>query len=200
MILKGFRFGMILQLAVGPISLFILQVALSSGLGRSLQGVVGVTLVDGLFVLGAILGLGNLIDRTTKIKVYMKYFGGCVVIIFGVSYVMSVFGHQLLPSIGPGYSFNESVFVRAVAMTSGNPLTLVFWAGVFSTKMVEEKMTRKHMYLFGIGAILSTFLCMTLIAVLGGYLSPFLDESLILVLNVFVGLILIAYGLKSIFS
>ena len=38
LIFRGFKFGMILQLAVGPISLFILQVALTTGVHQGLKG------------------------------------------------------------------------------------------------------------------------------------------------------------------
>ncbi len=198
MILKGFRFGMILQLALGPISLFILQVGLEWGTALSLQGVMGVTLVDGLYVLGAILGMGALIEKSPKGKLYLKYIGGTILILFGLSYILPIFSYQVMAESSLEPVSNQSIFIQAVIMTGGNPLTMVFWAGVFSTKMSEENMTRKSMYLFGCGAILSTLLCMTLIALLGGYLSLLVSRSLLVAMNVIVGLLLIVFGIKTI--
>ena len=48
MIAKGFRFGLLLQFALGPMTLLIFQIAVASGFAVAIQGVVGVTLVDGL--------------------------------------------------------------------------------------------------------------------------------------------------------
>jgi len=51
MLIKGFRFGMILQIAVGPLCLFIFQTAVTSGFFTAMIGVMGVALVDALYIL-----------------------------------------------------------------------------------------------------------------------------------------------------
>ncbi|WP_409228747.1 LysE family transporter, partial [Gudongella sp. SC589] len=67
-IFSGFRFGMILQLAIGPISLLVLQTAITRGLSQAMLGVLGVTLVDAVFVIAAILGLGAVINKNKNAK------------------------------------------------------------------------------------------------------------------------------------
>ncbi|MBP1745267.1 MAG: hypothetical protein H6Q58_2245, partial [Firmicutes bacterium] len=78
MVFKGFRFGMLLQVAVGPVCLFIFQTAASSGFASAEMGVLGVAIVDALFISAAILGIGALISRYPKAEKFLKYFGAAV--------------------------------------------------------------------------------------------------------------------------
>lgn len=66
MIIKGFRFGMILQLAVGPVCLFIFQTAVSSGALIAFLGVAGVSVVDAAFIIAAIFGLGAILNKKNE--------------------------------------------------------------------------------------------------------------------------------------
>ena len=63
MILKGFKFGMLLQFAVGPVCIFILQMASLRGFYMAEIGVLGVVLIDGIFIICAILGISSIIDK-----------------------------------------------------------------------------------------------------------------------------------------
>ena len=73
----------------------------------------------------------------------------------------------------------------------------VFWAGVFSTKIVEEEMNIFDMYLFGIGAVFSTILFLSLISAIGHFVNEFLPSTLITIFNVLIGLVLITFGIKT---
>jgi threonine/homoserine/homoserine lactone efflux protein len=75
----------------------------------------------------------------------------------------------------------------------------MFWAGVFSSKIVEDGLGRKEMYLFGAGAVLSTLLFMTFVSALGSVAGIFIPEAAMSVLNGLVGLILIGFGLRTVY-
>ncbi len=198
MILKGFRFGMLLQIAVGPICLFIFQTAASSGFLAAETGVLGVTIIDGLYILAAIFGIGTIINKYEKAKKMIKYFGAFVLIIFGTSNVVGVWGISLIPSLNfLTKQSMEGVFLKTLILTLSNPLTILFWAGVFSTKISEEKMQQKDMYLFGLGAVLSTLFFLTVISISGSFINNFLELSILNSLNIIVGLVLIAFGIKT---
>ncbi len=67
MIYKGFLFGLLLQLAVGPICLYVLQASVSEGIVYAEIIVLAVTLVDSLYIMLAVLGAAVLLQgRTTK--------------------------------------------------------------------------------------------------------------------------------------
>ena len=198
MIHKGFRFGMLLQIAVGPVCLFIFQTAIASGFLAAESGVLGVVLVDTLYILLAILGVGTLLDKFDKTRIILKYFGAVVLVIFGLSNILGVFGISFLPGLSLAYGHeSDNVFMKVLLLTLSNPLTILFWAGVFSTKLTEEKMNRVEIHLFGSGAILSTAFFLSLVAFAGSLINTFISNAIINTLNMLVGIVLIIFGIKT---
>ena len=196
MLFKGFKFGILLQFAIGPVCIYIFQMASLKGFYTAETGVLGVALIDGIFIIVAILGIASIIDRK-NIRVCLKIFGSAILFIFGFSTVLSQFNISLLPSLGiHNISNSNNVFTRAIILTTSNPLTIIFWAGVFSTKVAEENMKRKEIYLFGLGALLSTILFLTLIALVGSFAKAFLSPNVIKILNSTVGFLLIYFSIR----
>ncbi len=189
---------MLLQLAVGPVCIFIFQTAVSSGMAPAILGVVGVTLIDGLFILGAIQGLGHLLSKNAVSKKWIRAFGAGVLMVFGLSILVGSFGYTLIPSLSfSGVENVHNVFVATLLLTLSNPLTIVFWTGVFSTQLIDEKMSKKNMYVFGTGAVLSTAVFLSGVSVLGVLAGVFVTPGVIEVMNGIVGLGLIGFGLKG---
>ena len=201
MILKGFRFGMILQFAVGPVCLFIFQTAVTSGAPIALLGVAGVTLVDGGFIMAAILGLGALLNDNKKAQNYIKMFGAAILVLFGSTTVFGVFGVSLLPSLSlTGVQTVENVFTKTMLLTLSNPLTILFWAGVFSSRVAEENMDRQSMYQFGLGAVISTVFFLSVVALMGNFVNVFMSQFMMNALNFGVGCVLMGFGLRTFLS
>jgi threonine/homoserine/homoserine lactone efflux protein len=198
MIFKGFKFGMLLQFAIGPVCLFIFQMASLNGLYIGEIGVLGVTLVDGLFIIIAIIGVASIIDRK-NIKVCLKMFGSIILFIFGVSTILNQFNIEFMPSLNIHDIFiPTNAFTSAIIITLSNPLTIIFWAGIFSTKIAEENIKRQDIYFFGSGALLSTILFLSLINLIGSFTKIFLPTNAIQILNITVGFLLICFGIKMI--
>lgn len=196
-IFSGFRFGLLLQFAVGPISLYIFKVAVSAGFFKAFVGTIAVTLADSLFIIAAIIGIGTLLEKYSGFKKFLTYFGGAILILFGISIVVATIQSGILKdarvvteaSIG-------KIALEAFVLTAANPLTILFWAGVFSTKVADEGMDRRAMYGFGIGAALSTLICLSLLAIIGDFFQVFLTPEIMFVLNIVVGLVLVYFGAK----
>jgi threonine/homoserine/homoserine lactone efflux protein len=196
MLLKGFRFGMLLQLAVGPVCLFIFQTALLKGFWGAVTGVAGVALIDALFIFAAISGIGALLKSSDRQK-RLSSVGAVVVILFGVNAILGSFDIRLLPNLKLVTGLESTqVFYQAVLLTLSNPLTILFWAGVFSAKMAEDNMNRGELYLFGLGAVFSTGLFLTLLAAGAGFAGKWLTPPTIEILNGLVGTVLVALGVK----
>lgn len=196
MLFKGFKFGMLLQFAIGPVCIFIFQMASLKGFYIAETGVFGAALIDGLFIILAILGIASIIDKK-NIKVGLKIFGAVILFIFGLSTVLSQFNINFLPSLGTqNISNSNNVFIRTVILTISSPLTIIFWTGVFSTKVIEENMERKDIYLFGFGAVLPTIFFLTIIVFIGSFAKEFLSADVIKILNIAVGLLLIYFGIR----
>ncbi len=85
-------------------------------------------------------------------------------------------------------------------LTLSNPLTILFWAGVFSTKLAEENFQRNQVYTFGGGAVLSTAVFLSVVSLLGSLMNAYVPQTFISVLNGLVGLVLIVFGLRTMFK
>lgn len=198
MIWKGIRFGMFLQIAVGPSCIFIFQTAATSGFLAAETGVLGVVMIDGLFILAAILGIGKMLNKYQKLKEIIRYFGATVLVVFGLSSIVGVFGLSIIPSIHfLSQQSIETVFWKTLVLTISNPLTILFWAGVFATKLVEENIKQKDIYSFGLGAVLSTLIFLTFISILGSLITIIFDPVALNVLNVIVGITLVIFGIRT---
>ena len=198
MVTKGFRFGMLLQIAIGPVCLLILQTAIASGFTTAESGVLAVIFVDALFISAAIWGIGMLFNRFPQIKAVLKIFGSIVLILFGLSSILGVYGISLLPGLNlNAHTDSQSFFFTMLLLTLSNPLTILFWAGVFSTKLAEENFQRGQAYAFGSGAVLSTAVFLSLVSFLGSLANAYISSTFIQILNFMVGLVLIGFGLYT---
>lgn len=196
MLFKGFRFGLLLQLAIGPVCLYVLNTAIKSGFGTTFLAVLAVCLIDALYIFLAFSGISAFLN-SEKTKLILKIFGAVVLIVFGLSSILSSFNISILPSFNFNFSSTSNVFLYAFLLTASNPLTILFWAGVFSTKVSELNMSKKDSYVFASGCVLSSFTFLTLIAALGFTFKLLISDSLVLVLNVLVGLMLIYFGIRN---
>lgn len=197
MLIKGFTFGMMLQFAIGPVCIFIFQIASLQGFFTAESGVLGVAFIDGLFILSAILGIVKVIENK-NIRSGLSWFGVVILFLFGLNHlVLSLLDTNLLPSLSIiDLGNTNNAFIYAVLLTASSPLTILFWAGVFSTKVAEENMLRKDMYVFGFGALVATLFFLTLVACLGSLTHTFVTPFVVQVLNFTVGIAFIYFAVK----
>lgn len=196
MVIKGFKFGMLLQLAVGPMCLLVFQTSALKGFWAGFSLVCAVTLIDALFITLSGFGISAVINRG-NVKKVIRVFGALVLILFGANMILSAFHFPILPNIQLFSQTNvQSVFFQGILLTASNPLTIVFWSGVFSTQVVEHNYNRAQLFWFGVGCVLSTLLFLTFVAALGTVISNFLNESMMAALNVCAGAVISYFGMK----
>lgn len=64
---NGLAIGLVLQLAVGPVFFFIINLVLQKSIFDGLAGVLAVTIVDYFYIILAIFGIGKLLENK-KVK------------------------------------------------------------------------------------------------------------------------------------
>jgi len=194
-LLDGFKFGMLLQLAVGPMCLLVFNTASQQGLLSGIILMSSIALVDALFILLAILGVTKILSKT-KVTAIVKTIGAIVLILFGINTLLGTFETSASePTI-----FNDYIFLQGLILTLSNPLTIVFWGGVFTTKLSEGNWTKKELIPFSIGCFFATVFFLSLVAFIGNQVGVFLPTTLIKLLNVFVGIVIIGFGVKMILT
>ncbi len=198
MIFAGFRFGMLLQVAIGPVCLFVFQSGASGGLFAGLAGAAGAALGDAALILASIFGVGAVMERSRRIKRAMRVFGPAVLILFGTNAVLGAVGIRLLPGIQPFWAQAAGgVLLKTLLITLSNPFAILFWAGAFTARIAQREMNRRDMLQFGFGAVISTVSFLSLIAFVGSATGAFLPPAVIGTLNALVGLALVAFGVMS---
>lgn len=196
MVYKGFKFGMILQLAVGPMCLMVFNTSTTHGFLVGVSLVLAISLIDGLYITLSGLGVATIINKE-KIKSTIKILGCIVLVLFGTNTITGAFGFSLLPDLKLfSNATNQNIFIQGILLTASNPLTIIFWGGVFSTQVAEYNLSKKQLIFFGFGCILSTLVFLTIVSFFGSIISGFLPLIIIKILNVMVGTILIYFGIK----
>jgi threonine/homoserine/homoserine lactone efflux protein len=194
---EGLRFGLLLQLAVGPVCLFVWRTSSDHGAWRGLSAVVGVTLVDAAYI--ALAGLGVTAwaaDR--RLRRVLRYAGAAIVALFGLDILASACGGTLFPSLtlgGPTVG-GSSTFLAALLLTASNPLTIVFWAGVFSAKVAAEQFGRRELWLFSLGCLSATAIFLAAIVASGALVGQLAPVVVLRALNAVVGLVLLGLAAR----
>jgi len=197
-IFDGFKFGMLLQIAVGPIFLMALKISSSFGLLQGFIFVGAATLIDAVYIFLAGIGIASILEKE-NIKNILKYFGSIVLIIFGINIILGLFNISILPNIKTqNMNIIENVFMQGLIINLSNPLTIIFWGGVFSGKITQEKYTKNQILMFGAGCLLSTIVFNSIVVIIGNFIKVIFSSVVISILNGIVGVILILLGIKKI--
>jgi threonine/homoserine/homoserine lactone efflux protein len=194
-IVNGFCFGMIIQLAVGPVCLYIFQGGNQRGFEYAEFIVLAVALIDALYITLAILGV-SMILRGQKTKLLLKLFGAFIILIFGINIITSeLLTMKIIPTIKVlKNNIFDNPFYNGLIITASNPLTILFWSGVFSAKISNDQLTKKNTIYFSIGCIFATLIFLTFIAYISSLMKSFLPITIIKYLNITVGVILIYFS------
>ncbi len=196
-IFSGFKFGMTLQFAIGPVSLFLFQAAAMLGFVKIFPSVFAVVLVDGVCIMLAILGIGALMQKSARFRHGMKYVGAFVLVVFAIFMIMTAFSEKASNALNIDNLSAFRLFMLTVIMTASSPVTLIFWAGVFSLKVAENPSITYNL-MFGAGALISTVVFLSAFIGASSFAGKFLSPAVLTYLNVAVGCYLIYVALKTV--
>ncbi|MDX2497577.1 MAG: LysE family transporter [Desulfobacterales bacterium] len=192
--LNGFLTGLILQIAIGPVFFFILNISLQKTVIDGLFAISAVTLVDYIFIALAVLGVGKLLEKP-KIKHALGIISSLVLILFGIIMILLINHSNPVSSPNNLIESNSiSSFISAFILTISSPLTIVFWTSLFATKAIEKGYAQKQLIFFGIAAGLATLVFLGSSVTLLSIFRASIPLALLRVLNTAVGLLLIIYG------
>lgn len=76
-------------------------------------------------------------------------------------------------------------------------MSILFWMGIFSTKISEKANSKKEIFYFALGALMATLIFLNFVAFLGNLTNDFLQKNILNGLNLVVGAILLSFGIKK---
>ena len=191
---SGLKFGLLLQIAVGPMCLMVFNTAKNVGLLVAMSLVLAITIVDAFYITLASIGVSSLLEKE-RIKKAFKIIGSTVLIIFGINIILNVFEINIIPGLNLQPT-TTNIIIQGLVLTLSNPITIVFWGSVLTTKIIEDKLEKKELIIFSIGLVSATLFFLTLVAILGTILSNFIPEYISNILNIIVGVLIIGFGIK----
>ncbi len=190
---NGIFTGLIINLAIGPLFFFIINLALQKTILDGLIGALALTMVSYIYIALATFGIGKLFENK-KIKKIFVIISPIVLIIFWGIIIKGVIGSWISTTVH-GSANLVSSFTSVFLLAISNPMSIVFFTGLFSAKAIEYNYTKKNLYSFGFGVGLST-LIFTSWAVLVFWLFKGTIPSIIIqILNIAVGILIIGYGI-----
>ena len=190
---NGLATGLVLQLAIGPVFFFIINLALQRSFFDGLIGVFAVTIVDYFYITLAIFGIGKLLENK-KVKKVFGIISSIVLIIFGIFIIKGITSSGISTGIITNSTNLLSSFASVFFLTISSPMTIVFFTSIFTAKALEYNYTKKELLVFGFGTGLATFLFMGTSVILFSLIKGSVPILLIQILNLAVGCLLIGYG------
>lgn len=190
-IINGLSTGLILQLAIGPVFIFIANTVIQKSLTDGLYATAAVAVADYLYIILAIIGAGKLLEK----QKYKKLFGitsSVILMVFGVVIILS--SHPESSFSNTGHGGTAGAFISAFILTITNPLTILFWTGLFTAKTLELNLSRSELTVFGLSSGFSTILFLGSSATAISFFKNIIPLPVIKYLNISVGVILLIYG------
>ncbi|OHD36367.1 MAG: hypothetical protein A2015_04185 [Spirochaetes bacterium GWF1_31_7] len=192
-VISGILTGMFLQLAIGPVFMYVLGITIDSNYIISLSGIIAVTLVDFIYIIISIVGIGKILENEL-IKKTFGILSSFVLILFGVTILFGSFNP--ITNLSTGYTWTiKKAFISCFVLTITSPLTIVYWTGIFTAKAIEKNYSKKELIFFGIGAGLSTFIFMSITMYAVSLIRGIIPKEIISFFNFIVGIVLISYGM-----
>jgi len=190
---SGLLTGLILQLGIGPIFFFVVNLSLQKTIYDGFAGVLAVTLVDFLYIALAIFGVGKLLEKK-KIKKAFGIVSSIVLILFGIIMILGITKDSTLISINAIPTDIQTSFTSVFILTISSPMTIVLWTGLFAAKALEKNYSKKNLLIFGFGTGLATLIFLGASVIIFSIIKNSVPLLLIQILNVIVGCLLILYG------
>lgn len=191
---NGLSTGLVLQLAIGPVFFFILNIAMQRTILDGFSSVAAVTLVDYLYILLAVVGVGKLLENP-RTKNILSLLSAVVLFLFGIIMLIAL-RSALANPVAAAQSGSDywGSFLAAFLLTIASPLTIVFWTSLFATKAIEYGYTKKQLVIFGLAAGLATVLFLGSAVVIFSIVKTSIPILLVQILNAVVGVVLMIYG------
>ncbi|MFD2370730.1 LysE family transporter [Brevibacillus sp. GCM10020057] len=217
----GLLFGMMLQLSVGPVCLAVLERSVTHGFRQAWWMAAGVALVDAAYMAGAMTGLALLL-QIPLVKNIVVIGGAAALVWFGIGSMRTKAPQhegalQKEPALQQEMQLQKEPaaqdtavlvtdsargkalgsFGYGVVLTMSNPLTILFWAGVFGSLLSNPSFADKAVLLsFAAGCVLATLLFLTAVSVLGRQAARLLRPVWLQRLHFAVGLFLIGFAIR----
>jgi threonine/homoserine/homoserine lactone efflux protein len=198
-ILNGIFSGIVLAFLIGPVFFTLLQTSIEHGFRSGFFVAIGVSASDALYISVCYMGIYQLFDNGSFAE-YLSYFGGAVLLMFGLYYLIFKSGKPASVERDPSYQKKPYKLVLKGFIINGlSPAVLIFWLGtiVGATNQFGYTSPAKAVPYFA-SIVGTVFLTDVLKAKLADRLRLVITPTFIRTLNIAVGVVMVIFGGKLI--
>jgi L-lysine exporter family protein LysE/ArgO len=190
----GFIFlGLSLAAPIGPVNAAQLDKGIKNGFLQAWLVGLGAMAADAIFMLMIFFGLVHIIN-IPFIKTFLWCFGSLILIQTGIECVKNADSIHV-GSTGTEVSSQKS-FYSGFMMTLTNPLSILFWLGIYGSILAQtaEKYKTWDLLYYTSGIFIGLFLWDILMATTASVLRKYMDQWLLVTMSRIAGLSLIGFG------
>ena len=196
--LKGFIIGFSIAAPVGPIGILCIQRTLSGGNVQGLVTGLGAATADALYGFTAAFGLTFISNFLVDQSNWFRIIGGLFLCYLGIRAFLRKPQEQ---KVSVANSTNLSAYGTTFFLTLTNPMTILFFAGVFAgLGIVSESIHYASAGLMVIGVFIGSGAWWLLLSGATGIFRNKISAGKLALVNRISGIIILAFGVVAIMS
>ena len=199
-VLNGTISGIVLAFLIGPVFFTILQTSIERGFWSGFFVAIGVSLSDSLYILVSYLGLIQFMEAE-GFRHYLAYGGGSVLLAFGIYYLFVK--SKRLTHYDPEKIHTRSWFrllAKGFIINGLSPIVLFFWIATVSVATTRLGYASSNdEFIFFASIVLTVLVTDITKAKLADKLRRLITPRFIKVMNIVLGLVLVAFAGRLIF-
>ncbi len=186
--------GLSLSAPMGPINAAQLEKGIRSGFFHAWILGIGALLADVIYMALIYLGVIHFLEKDI-IKLFLWSFGAFVLIYTGIESVKNA--NQISISNTRNDDSIIKSFFSGFFMSLSNPLTILFWLGIFGSILAKaaSSYNKEQLLLYSFGTILGIFIWDITMASTSSIFRKILNTRILSLITVISGISLIIYGL-----
>ncbi|HDR6130522.1 TPA: LysE family transporter [Bacillus anthracis] len=186
--------GLSLSAPMGPINAAQLEKGIRSGVFHAWILGIGALLADVIYMALIYLGVIHFLEKDI-IKLFLWSFGAFVLIYTGIESLKNA--NQISISNTRNDDSIIKSFFSGFFMSLSNPLTILFWLGIFGSilEKAASSYSKEQLLLYSFGTILGIFIWDIMMASTSSIFRKILNTRILSLITVISGISLIIYGL-----
>lgn len=186
--------GLSLSAPMGPINAAQLEKGIRSGFFHAWILGIGALLADVIYMALIYLGVIHFLEKDI-IKLFLWSFGAFVLIYTGIESLKNA--NQISISNTRNDDSIIKSFFSGFFMSLSNPLTILFWLGIFGSILAKaaSSYSKEQLLLYSLGTILGIFIWDITMASTSSIFRKILNTRILSLITVISGISLIIYGL-----
>ncbi|GMQ27502.1 LysE family translocator [Algoriphagus confluentis] len=198
--LEGVSMGLLLSVIVGPVFFTLITNSLQHGFRYAMVLALGILCSDAMYVLLTYFGVAFLANTVLFEKI-LGYGGGLILVGFGISsLVKKQVNRPNTGGINLPVPKKRNAFAKGFSINGVNPFVLLFWISIASLVSLKQGWTGSQISLYYLGILGTVFLIDLIKAFIAKQLSRFVTPRLIALLNKGVGLVMVFFGCRMLWT